>query len=88
MDAHTPGPWTIHWQEPMGDYVIKGAPGRVLSIRTGVLPMSSDARLIAAAPRMLALLEHVPHVHEMVERVTGCPGCEARAILSEVEGNK
>jgi hypothetical protein len=51
--------------------------------------MFSDVRLIAAAPRMLALLEHVPHVvHEMVERVAGCPGCEARAIQREVEGDK
>jgi len=56
IDKHTPGPWKFeqngHDHNLWGD----GHAGRVLTIRDGVIPMNSDARLIAAAPE---LLEHL-----------------------------
>lgn len=95
MSAHTPGPWKAG--QSGDDYVVAGqwagvkTGRRVMSIRTGVIPSPADARLIVAAPRMLVLLEHVPHnnmtaAHNMIGTVAGCPGCEARAILHDVEG--
>ncbi len=92
MSAHTPGPWGIRSTGAVGSDGGKDT-GYMICLTHPCTEDGHDTaeslantRLIAAAPRMLALLEHVPHVHEMVERVAGCPGCEARAILREVEG--
>lgn len=59
--GHTPGPWRI---EAGGEWSIfgpshEGHPTsfRVLTIRDGVIPTTPDARLIAAAPEMLGLLD-------------------------------
>jgi hypothetical protein len=100
MSAHTPGPWHVNAVDSKrgritGDETSTGwdklqINGSNNTVATVYRP--KDARLIAAAPMMLALLEHVPHVlpavHKMVEHVAGCPGCEARAILRDVEGGK
>ena len=85
--AHTLGPWTI--KQEGDDYVVKGAPGttRVFSIRTGVIPMPNDARLVAAAPRMLALLQE--YADKARDVMTPAPGSlieRTRAILRDVEG--
>ena len=45
----------------------------------------------AQAPAMAALLKHVPHnrtpnLHVLIEAVAGCPGCDASALLKEIDG--
>ena len=56
MSAHTPGPWKAEQRgDDWGIWAEESMPGhwhRVLSIRKGVLPSNTDARLIAAAPLM------------------------------------
>jgi hypothetical protein len=47
--------------------------------------------LHAAAPAMKDFLLDVPHndltaTHRMIGYVAGCRGCEARALLKEIEG--
>lgn len=64
MDEHTPGPWEVvqerRWGEPL--FFIYGAGKEVTSITEpdaeSRLPstMAADARLVAAAPDMLAAL--------------------------------
>jgi hypothetical protein len=96
MSSYTPGPWGIRSTGAVGSDGGKDT-GYMICLTHPCTEDGDDtaeslanARLIAAAPSMLALLEHVPHVHEVVHPAdtTGCPGCEARAILSEVEGGK
>lgn len=89
MSQHTPGPWK--GQQHGDDYIMKGANGeRVFSIRNGVIPMTDDARLIAAAPRMFKLIETSLRAGRFPEVGDGCevwnPLEEARAILHDVEG--
>jgi hypothetical protein len=57
---HTPGPWEVHhWGDNEGD--IHGSDGKVVCVmRDGATPQEEDwegdARLIAAAPEMIAAL--------------------------------
>ena len=61
-DKHTPGPWTV---SPMGSIEFKGGfIGEAYDMTAGYdsrepedLPMMANARLMAAAPEMLKLLE-------------------------------
>lgn len=55
MSTHTPGPWTL--AEATATIPIKGANGKtVASVRYGPTDLD-DARLIAAAPELLAACE-------------------------------
>lgn len=69
--THTPGPWSLFQQ---GDeYGCWGGAGeRVFSIRGGVL--SADARLIAAAPEMLAEIRRLVDTCERGFRQLGMDG--------------
>lgn len=66
--AHTPGPWrfvTRPEEHPESDEVqwgvLEGGNDQVIWVSEGpVVPSKDDARLIAAAPEMLALLEDAP----------------------------
>ena len=96
MSAHTPGPWTV--KQDGDDYVLEGAPspiseaypsgirGRVFSIRRGVIPMPNDARLIAAAPRMLEVLKAALARFESEPVGVHAHIGAIRAILRDVEG--
>ena len=95
MPAHTPGPWRAEGRDiRQGQENLIAQVARQFDNNGGDDPIrNANARLIAAAPRMLDLLKHVPHnnmtaTHRMVESVAGCPGCEARAILRDVEGKR
>lgn len=65
---HTPGPWRYEKQNPSpttGEHMIAGGlPGYLAEIRDcGSGKVEDNARLIAAAPDLLAALLHViPHV--------------------------
>lgn len=82
MSAHTPGPWKVTDTDWMKGYriqaVVSGPNGDIAQV-TNV----PDARLIAAAPRMLALIKLLLNDpgHVDIDR-------ETRAILRDVEGSK
>jgi len=56
MSKHTPGPWTIEESELMGRDIVSA--GNMALICTQVYS-PDDARLIAAAPELLAALQAV-----------------------------
>jgi hypothetical protein len=105
--THTPGPWTIHTdrgQFEVGhvkpDTEIRGNGGARVVVRLGRYYNAADARLIAQAPAMVAILrEAVQDSVNMWEcrhcgadaDGEGCksPACwvgRARAILRAIEG--
>lgn len=58
MQTHTPAPWTATAYPDQ--YRVDGPDGTsVLIIRTGLIPTREDARLIAAAPDLLAVLKQM-----------------------------
>jgi len=79
--SHTPGPWTT---QPIGDETecnILGA-GRELIATVS----DNDARLIAAAPEMLALLQLLSETPCDHGAMPACPREQARALLAKIEG--
>lgn len=60
---HTPGPWTIRLSRPIGEwqaYVVHGPDGSAIAFcNSSVAPNHANARLIAAAPELLAVLHNV-----------------------------
>lgn len=72
---HTPGPWTYHFEEPSREWALvmsggkagqivanvntKSCPDRASAPAFSVMPAEANARLIAAAPELLAALEKI-----------------------------
>jgi len=54
---HTPGPW--HWHDLGNDWCVSGANGDNAIVAPDRKPSTADARLIAAAPELLAALERI-----------------------------
>jgi hypothetical protein len=90
MRGHTPGPWQRrsipgHLFEVTGE-----AAAVVLRIRGGMMPSLEDARLIAAAPELLALVQRFVRAENLIDEayyaeIEGCER-EARALIAQVEG--
>lgn len=94
---HTPGPWVAHPDDQGGAglaaYVPVDAPesrhvvARVVCYdrATDTLPYQANARLIAAAPDMLAALKNI--VHD-IRRGNGGNDCltEAEAVIAKANG--
>lgn len=89
---HTQGPWYFHGREIFGD-------GGSISFATVFEPshglteqeQRANARLIAAAPELLAALKevdpHNPRRSDCNERACGnCSTCRARAAIAKAEG--
>lgn len=90
---HTPGPWRIGAMES-GRYAVDGENGQEV---TGWIDSETDAHLIAAAPKLLAMLK------KFIAVMDGCANwpdtsCtqvklgdianDARATIAKVEGDK
>jgi hypothetical protein len=58
---HTPGPWSAIKADTYLE-LRDGSNDPILRIRGGMLPTSANARLIAAAPDLLAALENAANV--------------------------
>ena len=100
MSQHTPGPWHTEWVSwgSERDLKVVSRDGVLLTMtRTGLLSeevMEHNARLIAAAPEMYALLlEMVNQVEEAYTEGRYVPGPneaiwleKTRALLAKVEG--
>lgn len=94
MSKHTPGPWVLRAEHWMPSVVIGESVWHAATITGRERPGERDAnaRLIAAAPDLLAALK------EMLDKGEGCaacgsgaPGCgcryeRARAAISKAEG--
>ena len=93
MSAHTPGPWTAA-DGPFG-IVISGQwgihPGP--SIRLADMPNDerdpetwANARLIAAAPDMLAQLKRLIYFHRTNDTPNTDPWADAADVIAKAEG--
>lgn len=92
MSAHTPGPWVVaHELRPTDEMVADLENGTYVVVegRTGLGNFMADARLIAAAPDLLAALQAIvdqeqhdgqpeTHMHDMADI--------ARAAIAKAEG--
>ena len=79
MSEHTPGPWEAVAVDA-GHYVVWDSQGNVLGRRL----YPEDARLIAAAPELLAALERV--VYDLEPYVTASHLQPARAAIAKARG--
>jgi hypothetical protein len=81
QSSFTPGPWTLSATYPAGDFVIhaKGIPWQLAYVPASTQiewPLEANARLIAAAPDLLAFAEEVKR--RCVD--AGLPGHELVAL--------
>lgn len=95
---HTPGPWRVmnhprvmHVDSDVS--VGSGANGMasVAWITGGKPRTNEDARLLAAAPDLLAALERLlyrPEAHGQICKTDPCPECEARAAIRKARGDE
>ena len=102
MSAHTPGPWTAHWwkrnqKTGCGEWSFTGGPQDSTILRPckqSSAEVAANARLIAAAPRMLAALKRAAYAHSLVGAARASasdalygPEGEITAILREEGSN-
>ena len=80
---HTPGPWTVKIGTEL---VIASARDTVLLIGDNrrLIPIDADARLIGAAPDLLAALKHCLLIAEVQEHPA--IGLMAREAIAKAEG--
>ena len=99
---HTPGPWEVHhWGDNEGD--IHGSDGKVVCVmRDGATPQEEDwegdARLIAAAPDLLAvcnaiasdlsLLQFTDGEYRLSEQSAGVILQSLRQVIAKAEGRE
>lgn len=93
--THTPGPWTITRESDTHPLAIQTAEGTVAYVRHMGRPdpeWQANARLIAAAPELLAALESMVDMFE--RHIDGRPGPDdaaarwddARAAIAKARG--
>ena len=102
MSGHTPGPWGVYLNEDTNQYEVfhdegRGF-GRMLAKIVGERgKFQANARLIAAAPAMLAALVRYVELSPDCDYVDGepdvcpgvggpCPWCEMRAAIALARG--
>lgn len=89
MCAHTPGPWKVIETGGVVE-VVSGDHGiRIATIDSDNCALESamhDARLIAAAPDLLAALKRVDPQCITTPDCGACSGCDARSAIAKAEG--
>lgn len=95
MSAHTPGPWTLSPYSSIVGIAISGGGFVIAGVRGGREFSEANARLIAAAPDLLALAKQFASecseceglgYHDDGERAP-CPDCfDIRAVIDKAEG--
>ena len=83
MSAHTPGPWEYEKALHEQRWQISQIDGSALTVAD--VYSLANARLIAAAPRMLALIRELADPRYGREHLESSRR-DARAILREIEG--
>lgn len=91
--AHSPGPWKLQPFMNRDGFYVDGPEGNAIVMVTKNENREADARLIAAAPDLLAACKHLLASHQFCEVSSGkdcecgrCICCEARAAVSKAEG--
>ena len=89
MATHTLGPWERK-SIPGHLFELHDSSGTpVMRIRGGMMPSLEDARLIAAAPELLAELQHLVRLLEPMEDTLQVPGLAtlngARAAIAKAQ---
>jgi len=59
ISSHTPGPWTCNANYGTCHYMVWDADGNYHEMHDAIAEMDANARLIAAAPFMLQILETI-----------------------------
>jgi len=87
-DTHTPGPW--HMGKRGGNPAIYGKDGtEVAEILHGLTPeWRGNARLIAAAPEMLAALEELCADKYLADPINADRMGKAKAAIAKVKGGE
>lgn len=88
--THTPGEWRVEYDGPSLPIVVAGR--HPLEIIALVRTDDKDARLIAAAPDLLAALEvasrwidHVEHAHREIQPMTSEDATLIRAAIAKAK---
>ena len=86
-NQHTPGTWAIYVNAP-SDVVIRkmSKDGYELCAIARVSSGYANARLIAAAPELLAALESMLHLRKMPDEVAECVLDRAVAAIAKAKG--
>lgn len=95
--SHTPGPWSYVRNPENTRWIIDSAPSHAIACTAGFEPDNeANARLITAAPIMLATLEK--YADQLCEgwceqspdcaNFDDCGGCEARRIAWKAKGTE
>ena len=89
MSAHTPGPWKAVLLDKWKGYRIEGPNGEPIA-EDGYGPRGANARLIAAAPRMLDTLKAIrdSYLDETThyEQLVALMRATANTVIKEIEG--
>lgn len=80
MSEHSPGPWFVH---PLFQTSVMNKEGDVAEASPSNPRRFYDARLIAAAPELLALLRRIV---ELPLPMVGPTGDAARALIARIDG--
>ena len=92
MGQHTPGPWTVNDGEIVGGGFVLGMVYGAISDVGSDHECHANARLIAAAPDLLAALKAMMDVQDSTDDcwcddgVRPCEACQCRAAIAKVEG--
>ena len=81
--SHTPGPWEV-FESHTGIYILDSAEQAAVCRLEWCLEAEANARLIAAAPELLALLKRI--CYKVAVCYDGGVWREARAAIDKVEG--
>lgn len=88
MTAHTPGPW--HFDGHQYDHIVWSSDRNRVCFLTSTGPTEANARLIAAAPDLLAALKDMVDGAPLECGEPDCPDCgpwrTARAAIAKAEG--
>lgn len=92
-DKHTPGPWTIDAHNDLisdkdGNILAHLRCTKTTSVGNGWLPMEANARLIAAAPELLYMVQQLsdrlPRTYDDDQRLY----LQAKELIAKIEGDE
>ena len=92
LTQHTPGPWRVERQNPSpttGEWMVSGAkPGYLAEVRDcGSGDVAANAKLIAAAPDLLAAIEAMRVAGGAAEFQAAFDKAKKLAMVHNVRGN-